>query len=87
MQSTPWLLFPYPENLIRLRRGRGERGTVLCLRLCLRLCLEAVSGGCQEPGIFQTFSLLFFTTFYVALPLHTLFSQFHSSKKRQDACY
>ena len=42
MQSTPWLLFPCPENLIRLRRGRGERGTVLCLRLCLRLCLKAV---------------------------------------------
>ena len=29
---------------------------------------------CQEHGIFRTFSFLFFTTFYVALPLHTPFS-------------
>ena len=36
---------------------------------------------CQEHGIFRTFSLLFFTTFYVVLPLSTLFSQFHSSRK------
>ena len=36
---------------------------------------------CQEHGIFQTFSLLFFTTFCFVLSLHTLFSQFHSSRK------
>ena len=36
---------------------------------------------CQEHGIFLAFSLLFFTTFYVVLPLSTLFSQFHSSRK------
>ena len=36
---------------------------------------------CQEHGIFRTFSLLFFTTFYVALSLSILFSQFHSSRK------
>ena len=39
---------------------------------------------CQEHGIFRTFSLLLCTTFYVVLPPpHVLFSQFHSSKKRQ----
>ena len=36
---------------------------------------------CQEHGIFRTFSVLFLTTFYVVLPLSTLFSQFHSSRK------
>ena len=49
--------------------------------------MESEGGHCQEHGIFRTFSLLFFTTFYVVLPPHVLFSQFHSSKKRQDACY
>ena len=42
---------------------------------------------CQEHGIFRTFSLLFFTTSYVVLPLHILFSQFHSSRKDKHACY
>ena len=36
---------------------------------------------CQEHGIFRTFSLLIFTTFYAVLSLPTLFFQFHSSRK------
>ena len=30
---------------------------------------------------FEPFSVLFFTTLYVVLPSHVLFSQFHSSRK------
>ena len=42
---------------------------------------------CQEHGIFRTFSLLFFTTFYAVLSHPTLFFQSHSSRKDKYACY
>ena len=36
---------------------------------------------------FSNFFPSYFYDLLLVLPLHTLFSQFHSSKKRQDACY
>ena len=42
---------------------------------------------CQEHGIFQTFSLLFARLSMLFYPLHVLFAQSHSSKKRRYACY
>ena len=45
------------------------------------------AGRCQEHGIFRTFSLLFFTTLYVVLPLPRSLSSVSLFKKRQYACY
>ena len=45
-----------------------------------RACVLS-SHWCQEHGIFRTFSLFIFTTFCLVLPPHTLFTQFHTSRK------
>ena len=59
-------------------------GHVLLLKKALYGLKQAI---CQEHGIFRTFSFLFYGSLLVLPPPHVLFSQFHSSKKRQDACY
>ena len=51
--------------------------------------LIVVVGACQEHGIFFELFLCHFSRLFLllVLSLHILFSQFRSSKKRQDACY
>ena len=49
--------------------GDSSRGFPCLLRAFLLFPMMLLSHHCQEHGIFLTFSLLFFTTFYVVLSL------------------
>ena len=67
-----------------LERHRADLNTARKDIICLK---DNQSSICQEHGIFRTFSCYFSRLSMMFYPSAILFSPFHSSKKRQYACY